>query len=98
MRLRLLAAMAVTALAASALGAVPAQAAPPDAPLITAVNAGAFVGSVKLSWRTSNSPGITDYRLRYQTINPVGPWSEPEETGGPDTYAAWYARPRSEAR
>ena len=88
MRLRLLAAVGVTILAASLLGAVPAQAAPPDAPAITAVNAGAFVGSVKMSWRAPNSPGITEYRLRYQTINPVGPWSDPKETGGPDTYAA----------
>lgn len=88
MRLRLLGAMAVTALSASVLGAVPAQAAPPEAPVITAVNAGAFVGSVKLSWRAPSSAGITDYRLRYQTINPVGPWSDPVETGGPDTYAA----------
>ena len=86
--MRRLAVMAVAALAASVLGAVPAQAAPPDAPVISAVNAGAFVGSVKLSWRAPNSPGITDYRLRHQTINPVSPWSDPAETGGPDTYAA----------
>ena len=88
MGLRLLAAVGVTTLAASLLGAVPAQAAPPDAPAITAVNAGAFVGSVKMSWRAPNSPGITNYRLRYQTINPVGPWSDPQATRGPDTYAA----------
>lgn len=88
LRLRLLAATGVTALVASVLGAVPAQAAPPDAPVITAVNAGAFEGSVKLSWRAPSSPGITDYRLRYQTINPVGFWSDPVETGGADTYAA----------
>lgn len=82
MKLRLLAAVGAAALAASVISAGPAQAAPPDAPVILTVEALPEIGTVKVDWAPPNSPGIDNYRVRYHTVDPVGPWSDPPiETG-----------------
>ena len=87
MRRHVLALIGAVALAAPMLATGTAQAAPPDAPLISNISAGPQIGTVTLDWIPPNSPGIDNYRIQYHTIDPVGQWVQWGETGDDNSEA-----------